>query len=294
MHHQPPLGETPTRKPSRAPGPTTEPDWLVGYGGSGHECQTGPDYRWDCRLRREPPHVVLQLTLAGCGYVVREGEPRRLLRRNMAFFERIPGRFEYGWHPGDGGVYELLFVSMKGGLAETILRHVHDRHGHVLDFGDDPSVAAAMRQIVDTLPPEARPDPGVVSARLYALLMTVLSVLSRSRVASVPLADEAMRMIHAQAADPALNVTRLARQLDCSREHLARAFRHATGLTPLDYLTRHRLRLAGELLRRGDGKLEQVARASGFSSAAYLCRMFRRGVGVTPAQYRLRPWLSVP
>lgn len=287
------MAPSPARPAELSPAPRPA-DPLVGYGGSGHERRTGPDYRWDCRLRREPPHIVLQLTLAGCGYIVQEGGPTTLLPRNHAFFQRIPGPFEYGWHPSGGGVYELLFVSVRGAVADAVLARVHAAHGSVLDFGDDLSVAAAMRQVVDAAPREAGRDRFLLSARLYGLLMTVLSALDRSRVASVPLADRALRLMREHAPDPSFNVAALARLLDCSREHLARGLRRATGMTPIALLTQQRLRLAGTRLREGEEKLERVARASGFSSAAYLCRVFRKVVGVSPDQYRRRPWLSVP
>lgn len=268
---------------------TAEP--LLWYAGSGHEVRTGPDYRWDCRLRREPAHVVLQLTLTGTGYFLRPNQPRTLLTANRAFLERIPGDFEYGWHAGR---YELLFVSMRGEVAERWVQRIHAAYGPVLDFGSDPSVAATLRSLVTAAARDTYGDRYLMSGQLYGLLMQVLSVLSRSRVAAVPLADGALRLIHTHAADPHFNITTLARRLDCSREHLAREFRRATGVSPLDYLTQHRIRLAGQALRGSDHKLQQVARSAGFTSAAYLCRLFRRVVGVTPNEFRTRPWLVVP
>lgn len=141
---------------------------------------------------------------------------------------------------------------------------------------------------------ESRVNRYVASGQLYGLLMHVLSVLTRSREMSAPLVARAIELIETHASDPAYNVARLAGTLDCSREHLAREFRRATGATPLEYLTRRRVRLAGAELRAARDKLEVIAPMCGFTSAAYLCRVFRKMAGVTPQQYRERPWMVLP
>jgi len=183
---------------------------------------------------------------------------------------------------------------MQGDVAKRWMKRLHATHGRILDFGSDRSVEGTLRSLVETARDGNLRDRYLVSGQLYGLMMQVLSVLSRSRVAAAPLAEGAIRLIHTHAPDPGFNVTALARRLDCSREHLAREFRRATGVTPLDYLTQHRVRLAGQSLRESPAKLTSVAHSAGFSSPAYLCRVFRRAVGVTPAQFRARPWLVVP
>ena len=104
---------------------------------------------------------------------------------------------------------------------------------------------------------------------------------------------QAIEVIETEGRDRGFNVTRLAQQMDVSREHLGRLFKAALGVTPLDYLTQHRLRLSVDALRNGDEKLESVARRCGFSGANYLCRAFRRQFHVTPAEFRSRPWLNL-
>lgn len=274
--------------------PTVHPrtgERLLWYAGAGHELRTGPNYFFDSSQRRDPPHVVLQLTLAGAGFHQRHGQPRTLLTPNRAFLSHIPGPFSYGWH---SGVYELIHVSMQGEVAVRWMKRIHALHGQVLDFGADRSIQGTLRAIVEMAREGNLRDRYLVSGQLYGLLMQVLSVLSRSRVAATPLADGAIRLIHTHAGDAGFNVTALAKRLDCSREHLAREFRRATTVSPLDYLTQHRVRLAGQALRESSAKLTAVAHASGFSSPAYLCRVFRQTVGVTPAQFRARPWLVAP
>ncbi len=55
-----------------------------------------------------------------------------------------------------------------------------------------------------------------------------------------------------------------------------------------DELVAARVRVAGELLRRTDDKVEAIARAVGYATASRLAEAFRRLLGETPAEYRAR------
>ena len=84
----------------------------------------------------------------------------------------------------------------------------------------------------------------------------------------------------------------IARELDCSREHLTRQFKVATGVSPSDYLLQHRLRIAARELRH-ERRQAGTDRATccGFSGANYFCRAFHRYQGLTPRQFRSQPWV---
>jgi len=282
---------------------TSEPLlWLVG---AGHEIRYSRDeYFYDSRKRTDLPHTVLQLTIRGSGWYEREERGVRLTQ-GMAFLDEIPGDFRYGY-PEDGREpYEQVFISPRGPYAAEWCQRIIQEFGHVLDFGPANPVEPLMLAIAryrKTRPASNSPsgersealestDRYLMSARLYQLLMTVMSTLKRSRAGTAPLVAEAVAMIESRAADPAFNVKGLASALGCSREHLARCFQGSLGVSPLDYLTQHRLRLALSALRTSVDKLDQIALRSGFSGANYFCRVFRQHHGISPARARRQPWL---
>lgn len=265
---------------------------LLGFGGGGQEYRRGPDYYHDARQRRDRRHVVLQLTLAGAGFHRRNGK-RRILGVGDAFIDVIPGSFEYGFAEESNVPYEFVFLSLIGDEAFAWQRRIVRRFGPVLQLGHDNLVAAMMLSLVRQQAAGATRDPFLVSAALYRVLMTVLSLLNRSRVETSSLVTRALQGIHDHADDPAFRIGELARRLDVSREHLCRAVRLATGHGPLDHLLRRRLELAAGHLRRGGEKLHRVAILSGFSDANYLCRVFRQRVGVSPAEFRRRTWMTL-
>lgn len=266
---------------------TNEP--LLWLAGAGHEVRRDDSYRFNAARRGDQPHTVLQLTLSGAGFYRRRR--RVLLGRGMAFLDVIPGPFHYGFASGQEQPYELVYVSMHGTAVDQWRRRIVRSFGNILHIEPDGSAASLMLDIARN---NRRSDDRYLnSARVYQLLMTLMSELRRRQAAGTRM-DHVMQFIAAAAGDPDFSVSRLAREMDMSREHFSRRFRQAVGVGPRDYLAQHRLRHAARMMRDGDEKLDNIARACGLGSANYLCRLFRRRVGVTPAQFRARPWLAGP
>ncbi|HET6860110.1 MAG TPA: helix-turn-helix domain-containing protein [Streptomyces sp.] len=83
-----------------------------------------------------------------------------------------------------------------------------------------------------------------------------------------------------------LTLADLAGHARTSPSSLTRRFRAHTGLSPLQYLLRARLRAAQRLLRETDTPVEHIAAGTGFTSPAALRRHFRELTGTTPRDYR--------
>jgi transcriptional regulator GlxA family with amidase domain len=86
--------------------------------------------------------------------------------------------------------------------------------------------------------------------------------------------------------DEPLTVEVLARRAALSPRTFARRFREATGETPLQWLLHQRVLLAQRLLETSDDSIEEIARLSGFGSAAALRDQFMRRTRTTPTAYR--------
>ncbi len=73
-----------------------------------------------------------------------------------------------------------------------------------------------------------------------------------------------------------------------SRSRLFDLFREHTGLSPADYLARHRIKVARKMLSQTDRKVADIAKACGFSTAQYFNTAFRRQTGTTPSAWRAK------
>ncbi|MBI2192523.1 MAG: helix-turn-helix domain-containing protein [Planctomycetes bacterium] len=74
-------------------------------------------------------------------------------------------------------------------------------------------------------------------------------------------------------------------------------FKEATGLAPMEYLRRLRIREAQSLLLRTDLSIEEVGRKVGYSDPFHFSRAFKAASGQSPSGYRTRHrrwWVSKP
>jgi AraC-like DNA-binding protein len=267
---------------------TDEP--LLWLSGAGHETITRHlGYYYDCRFRRDA-HLGLQLTLRGEGYYERDGQTTRL-QPGMAFFDMLPGDFRYGYPRGATAPYEIVFIDMQGPTALALWKIITAGTGPVVSLGENNPVAPLMLALAHQHRSELLLDRYQTSARVYEVLMVMLSVLNRARLTTSPLVQRALRDIHERGLRRECDVASIAKAVGCTREHLTRAFIAATGLSPGAYLLQHRLRRAQEELRGNDDGLDLIAWRCGFSGANYFCRVFRSRVGITPTEFRSRPWV---
>jgi transcriptional regulator GlxA family with amidase domain len=86
--------------------------------------------------------------------------------------------------------------------------------------------------------------------------------------------------------DQRISIAELAARAFTSRRTFVRRFRDVTGTTPYAWLIEQRLNLAEELLETTSAPVDEVARRSGFGSAAILREQFVRRRGVPPTSYR--------
>lgn len=80
----------------------------------------------------------------------------------------------------------------------------------------------------------------------------------------------------------------LAGHAGMSRTTFAQKFRERVGETPMSYLTRWRMTLAGESLMKGQETIARIAELAGYSSEHAFSTAFRRVIGCSPRQYARR------
>jgi len=83
------------------------------------------------------------------------------------------------------------------------------------------------------------------------------------------------------------SLEKLAQRAGMSRARFAAYFREVLGMTPFDYLTNWRLRVAQTMLRKGNS-LKLIASAVGYADATALTRVFTQRVGISPSEWLAR------
>ena len=83
-----------------------------------------------------------------------------------------------------------------------------------------------------------------------------------------------------------IEVDTLSRKAYLSRNIFFKWFKEQFGITPLEYITRERIRLARELLALEKHSITQVSMQCGFTDVNYFVRTFKKSEGLTPGAYR--------
>jgi AraC family transcriptional regulator len=93
-------------------------------------------------------------------------------------------------------------------------------------------------------------------------------------------------LLHERFRDQELELRALARETRVHPASLTRAFRHAYGVTPSEYLRTLRLQWSMQELREGERSLSDIAFEAGFADQSHFSRAFRRQFGTTPGAVR--------
>jgi AraC-like DNA-binding protein len=191
-------------------------------------------------------------------------------------FFLVGGRFDFGMENA-----RLLFESLPPLIH---LKRFSD-HASVLHWGLE-RLATELRT--------PRPGGKLVCEHLAHIMLVEVLRLHLAEYRSGmgwfgALADQKLgRVVSAMHADPARRWT-----LDClvalagmSRSSFAQKFKRAVGLSPMDYLTRWRMLVAAERLRRSNDSVSSVAFAVGYESESAFSTAFKRTMLATPSQFQ--------
>ena len=203
--------------------------------------------------------------------------------------------------------------------ANTSHQAVWDHQGSALVIAIEPTVfAQSIHEVVDPdqielLPHFATLDPlvyqiGVAlksaltrhshSSRLYAETLIKTLILHLLEHYSVPCNSfkcvegklpqyKLQQIINYISAylDRDLSLKELGDVVQMSPCYFSRLFKKTTGITPRQYIIRHRIEKAKILLQQGKISIAEVAKEVGFVDQSHLHRHFKRLIGITPKSY---------
>jgi AraC-like DNA-binding protein len=196
-------------------------------------------------------------------------------------------------HNGGGEFFSLWSVFAVTGKPAEVLLEGLPAVIHVQRGADQ----SGMRESIDRLMRELRDrQPGfylVAQNCSYTLLVQLLREhLSRGSRDGVgwlfALADQQIsKAIEAMHSDPSRRWTleELAKDVGMSRSAFAVRFKARIATSPMEYLTRWRMLLAGDMLTGSDDPLARIAASLGYESESSFSNAFKRVMGCSPRQY---------
>ena len=184
--------------------------------------------------------------------------------------------------------HPLFALQGKSLLPSLFLLKVPDGGVH-LSGEEFQAVFELVRKMEDEQTSAAEDSDAMISA----LFMQLILLLGRSAVSAgitrkrpqYSRVDELVDEITEHSARKWTR-TEMAKMAGMSLSTLTRHFRERTGVSPLEYLIRVRLKKASVLLQNPELGLAEIADMAGFTDSNYFCRLFRKYFGISPGKYR--------
>lgn len=267
--------------------------WAVRYPDFGHPgfCTV---LEGACRLAVDGQEAVTLaagdfiLLPATPGFTMSGFEPAEPVALDPHATAGIAGEVRHGKQEGPPDVRMMggyfAFASPDAGLlVEQLPAMIHLRGAERLT-----ALVAMLREETGA----ERPGRDLLLARLVEILLVealravggdaappgLLRGLSDPRLAAT------IRQMHAEPAR-AWTTAELAKQAALSRSAFFERFARTVGVPPMEYLLGWRMNLAKDLLRRGAGRIEEVALRVGYGSASAFSTAFARQVGMPPKRF---------
>ena len=87
--------------------------------------------------------------------------------------------------------------------------------------------------------------------------------------------------------DEKLSLSKVAKAVCISPNHLSEKFKQVTGVNFVEYVAKTRFEKARSLLQNGDLRISEIAFAVGFQSLSQFNRIFKKLAGKSPTVYRV-------
>lgn len=197
-------------------------------------------------------------------------------------------------HPGEITRYQAddedpwtyYYFSLNGTLAASLLKTTAFRNDRLVV--DIPT--APLEKIIQKAVKQADDRPNKMLFGL-SVLMSLINVYAQEAVEDTSTAQEASTVSKAKAYidfnfSGKLTIAQIATDLNISRSHLYKTFKEETGLSPCEYLSQCRIRLASKLLEESDMSIREIANAVGFETYSAFFRAFKLHTGLSAIQYR--------
>lgn len=176
-------------------------------------------------------------------------------------------------------------VHVTGYEAKQIFENCGLRVGEVLDVMITRDITEQFERIL-SLFPAIRPN---FEFSLNVMLQCFFVMLGKNIVLKESSAseriDHSIVYIHKHLSEE-LSVEELARIEFLSPSRYRTLFKETLGISPIEYISQQRMRLACHLIEHGDLSLSQISEACGYSDRLYFQRVFKKYIGITPGGYK--------
>lgn len=225
---------------------------------------------------------LLLYTFGGAGYV-RQGGRTVTVSHGQGLLMDCRAPQEYGTLPQRNHWYHL-WAHVEGAGVDAAARRLGLPKLAPVSLASS-RMKPHFEALFERIRTESVENEELASLAVHALLSELVMARAREEVPQ----DDPVTLACAFVAEhysEAITVKDMARAASVSSGYLTRLFRKTLDTTPHDYLVRHRITQAKQLLIETDEPIGTVAKRSGFASESNFSYRFSQMCDITPRAYR--------
>jgi AraC family transcriptional regulator len=221
----------------------------------------------------------------------------RQVRRGDIFVTGSKTPYELRWRSPLGAEIDVIHIHLGVNQCLAAFEMVYPDKANAVEvtdfFGRDETLAHLSFACAEMLSARTADNAKRVAGLAHLLAIYVAekytNVASQRPVYRGGLPIVRLRKIedyvHAHVSE-SISIGSLAELAELSPFHFSRVFKQATGITPLQFVTRERMLQAQQLIRETSRSLIEIALEVGYTSPSHFAQVFRRTVGMAPTQFR--------
>jgi AraC-like DNA-binding protein len=224
--------------------------------------------------------------LNGSGYVFSESKQFRVNRFELAWLSGLNGHWVIQ------APWEVLWMRVGGYQVEQAWEVLSVPESPVFAGLPKEETRRVFDRVNDLLADRCSPGDAALNCEVAKLLGHLVESrgAGKTRIRGEPPSDlPAIRFAMEQMVGDlkrSWRVGELAKLCGLSERHFFRRFKLETGVSPIDWLRRERIRLAQGKLLNGAKRVKEVCDEVGYHDVFFFSRDFKRHTGACPSQYR--------
>lgn len=241
---------------------------------------TSPHYCEDGRVRSNKT-AQLQITTSGVGEI-RIKDKVYQLRPGMALLHNLDDSDICYYYPKNARV-PWTSVWIEFDHAHDIIQEFNDKHGYLCKIPLDKGVAKKLLSYQNydgTLQFYSPLEGSKLIMDILAEIVDYFENESKENSQS-KIVKDAQKFI-LENINKEMSIYEIADEIQVSREHLSRVFKTQVGVSLKDYICRHKMRLACDLLIQTNLSCKEIAARLGYSNQSSFSRLFKKTVKMAP------------
>ena len=231
-------------------------------------------------IRRElSAFFVLELVTDGVGYVLIDGEMKRVEKGNIYF---LPQGVRHYYYADREDPFSKIFLNVSGKLCEALVDSYNLRGKHIFE---GKRFLPVFERIMDIIHSDMRENE--VQSALQGIFLEILCRLSLAE-SEAHHSKEALKMkaflddnIHRL-----VSANELSKRIFRSPDYCLKLFKREFGVTPYAYQINRKMELAKYFLSKTGMSVEEISESLGYCDVHYFSNLFRDKCGIRPSSYR--------